>query len=96
VIAASAGNHAQGVALSAQSSGFLLIVMPRTTPVIKIEAVKSYGAEVILFGDNYFRSLRASQSIVQASGRVFIHPLMIRGHCGQGTIGREILNNSPT
>ena len=54
VIAASAGNHAQGVALSAQKLGVsALIVMPKTTPQIKVDAVISYGAEVILHGDNY-------------------------------------------
>jgi threonine dehydratase len=93
VIAASAGNHAQGVALAAQKLGTsALIVMPRTTPSIKVEAVKSYGAAVELYGDSYSDAYEHSQKLVKQSGRVFVHPfddpLVI---AGQGTIGREIL-----
>lgn len=97
VIAASAGNHAQGVALSAQRLGLsALIVMPTTTPGIKIEAVKSYGAEIVLFGDNYTEAYEHCQTLVKKSGRILIHPfddpLVI---AGQGTIGREILEQLP-
>ncbi len=97
VIAASAGNHAQGVALSAQKLGIKsLIVMPKTTPSIKVQAVQSYGAEVVLEGDNYSDAYEHSQSLMKRDGSVFIHPfndpLVI---AGQGTIGQEILDQNP-
>ncbi len=97
VIAASAGNHAQGVALSAQKLGIkATIVMPRTTPSIKIDAVESYGAEVILYGDNYSEAYEHCLGLIESSGQVFIHPfddpLVI---AGQGTVGREILEQNP-
>ncbi len=93
VIAASAGNHAQGVALSAKKLGIsALIVMPATTPDIKVEAVKSYGANVELFGDNYSEASDHCKKLIESSGRTFVHPyddpLVI---AGQGTIGMEIL-----
>jgi threonine dehydratase len=98
VITASAGNHAQGVALSAQKLGIsALIVMPRTTPAIKVEAVKDLEAEVRLSGDSYSEAYRYSRQLVKKTGRVFIHPfddpLVI---AGQGTIGREILDQNKT
>ncbi len=98
VIAASAGNHAQGVALSASKLHIAAtIVMPRTTPQIKIEAVKGYGAEVILAGDNYSEAYEHCLGLIKASGKTFIHPFddphVI---AGQGTIGREILMQLPT
>lgn len=94
VIAASAGNHAQGVALSAKNLGLsALIVMPQTTPSIKIEAVESYGAQVVLYGDNYSECAEHCAKLVESTGRTFIHPyddpLVIEG---QGTIGSEILD----
>ncbi|HTE21722.1 MAG TPA: threonine ammonia-lyase, biosynthetic [Candidatus Limnocylindria bacterium] len=97
VIAASAGNHAQGVALAAKKLGLsALIVMPTTTPAIKVEAVKGYGAEVVLAGDSYSDAYEHSQKLAQDTGRVFVHPfddpLVITG---QGTIGREILEQLP-
>jgi len=97
VIAASAGNHAQGVALAAKKLGLsALIIMPRTTPAIKIEAVKSYGAEVELAGDSYSDAAEFCKKRVTETGRTFIHPyddpLVI---AGQGTIGREILEQHP-
>jgi threonine dehydratase len=97
VIAASAGNHAQGVALAAQKLGIrALIVMPRTTPSIKIDAVKSYGATVELYGDNYSEAAEYAGARTKQTGRVYIHPfddpLVI---AGQGTIGREILEQLP-
>jgi threonine dehydratase len=97
IIAASAGNHAQGVALSAKTLGMdATIVMPRTTPSIKIDAVKSYGATVVLHGDNYSDAYAESQKLIKSTGKVFVHPfddpdVII----GQGTIGREILEQAP-
>ena len=93
VIAASAGNHAQGVALAARKLGIsALIVMPRTTPEIKIDAVKGYGARVVLAGDSYSEAAEECAKLMRKTGRTFIHPfddpLVI---AGQGTIGREIL-----
>ncbi|QQS20443.1 threonine ammonia-lyase, biosynthetic [Candidatus Saccharibacteria bacterium] len=97
VIAASAGNHAQGVALAAQKLGIsALIVMPRTTPAIKIDAVKAYGAELVLIGDNYSEAAEECARLVKQTKRVFIHPfddpLVI---AGQGTIGQEIIEQLP-
>lgn len=93
VIAVSAGNHAQGVALSAKKLNLLAtIVMPKTTPGIKVEAVKSFGAEVILFGDDYDEAYAYCAELIVDSGKTFIHPFndpfVI---AGQGTIGREIM-----
>lgn len=97
VIAASAGNHAQGVALAAKRLGMsALIIMPRTTPGIKIDAVKSYSAEIELYGDNYSEAAEYSLQRTKETGRTFIHPfddpLVI---AGQGTIGREIIEQLP-
>ncbi len=96
VIAASAGNHAQGVAFSAQKLGLkALIVMPATTPQIKIDAVKSFGAEVVLHGDNYSEAAAHCNDILASSGMTFIHPfddkLVI---AGQGTVADELLRQS--
>lgn len=98
VIAASAGNHAQGVALAAKQLGIsALVVMPRTTPSIKVDAVQSYGALVELAGDSYTEAFEYAEKRIQETGRVFVHPfddpLVI---AGQGTIGREILEQLPT
>lgn len=97
VIAASAGNHAQGVALAAQKLGLsALIIMPRTTPAIKTEAVTQYGAEIELYGDNYSEAAEYCKDRVAETGRTYIHPfddpLVI---AGQGTIGREIIEQLP-
>lgn len=97
VIAASAGNHAQGVAQAAQKLGIsAVIVMPKTTPSIKVDAVKGYGARVVLRGDSYSDAYEHSQKLMEESGRTFIHPfddpLII---AGQGTVGREILEQLP-
>lgn len=97
VIAASAGNHAQGVALSAQKLKCrAVIVMPTTTPQIKIDAVKSRGAEVVLFGDSYSDAYAYSLELEKKEGLTFVHPYddpdVI---AGQGTIGMEILNAYP-
>lgn len=97
VIAASAGNHAQGVALSAQKLGIsALIVMPTTTPSIKVDAVKSYGAQVELVGDSYSDAYQHCMQRVKETGMTFVHPfddpLVVTG---QGTIGRELLEQLP-
>jgi threonine dehydratase len=93
VIAASAGNHAQGVALGASRLGTrAIIVMPVTTPQVKINAVKARGAEVILHGDTYDDAYDYARQLEAEKGLTFIHPFddpdVI---AGQGTIGMEIL-----
>jgi threonine dehydratase len=93
VIAASAGNHAQGVALAARKLGVkALIVMPRTTPSIKVEAVRDYGARIKLAGDTYDDAYVYAAAEAEKHGMVFIHPYddpdVI---AGQGTIALEIL-----
>jgi threonine dehydratase len=93
VICASAGNHAQGVALSAAKIGCrAVIVMPTTTPAIKVDAVKSRGGEVVLFGDSYDESYGHAVELEKAEKLTFVHPFddpeVI---AGQGTIGLEIL-----
>jgi threonine dehydratase len=93
VIAASAGNHAQGVALAAQRLGCnATIVMPVTTPHIKIAAVEARGANVVLHGDSYSDAYEEAQRLQRESGATFVHPYddpdVI---AGQGTIGMEIL-----
>ena len=97
VIAASAGNHAQGVAYSARRLGIrAVIVMPRTTPEIKVDAVKTLGAEVVLIGDHYGDAQRHSEQLAADSGMVLIHPfddpLVI---AGQGTVAVELLRQGP-
>ncbi|WP_020167000.1 MULTISPECIES: threonine ammonia-lyase, biosynthetic [Methylotenera] len=97
VIAASAGNHAQGVALSAQKLGCrAVIVMPTTTPLIKINAVKSRGAEVVLFGDSYTDAYVHALTLEKTENLTFVHPYddpdVI---AGQGTIALEILQSHP-
>ena len=96
VIAASAGNHAQGVAYAARHLGLrALIVMPRTTPEIKVQAVRDLGAEVVLWGDAYADAKAHCDELVATTGSVFIDPfddpLVI---AGQGTIGDEVLRHS--
>ncbi|MBP6654203.1 MAG: threonine ammonia-lyase, biosynthetic, partial [Propionivibrio sp.] len=93
VICASAGNHAQGVALSAAKIGCrAVIVMPTTTPQIKIDAVQSRGGEVVLFGDSYDEAYARALELEKAEKLTFVHPFddpeVI---AGQGTIGMEIL-----
>ena len=75
VICASAGNHAQGVALAAQRRGIpARIVMPRTTPEIKVEAVRDLGAEIELVGDDYDAAYEHAMGLARAGGLTFIHP----------------------
>ncbi|WP_133718010.1 threonine ammonia-lyase, biosynthetic [Methylocaldum gracile] len=93
VIAASAGNHAQGVALSAQRLGIrAVIVMPCTTPAIKVRAVQNFGAETVLFGDSYDEAYEHAMNLAEEQKLSFVHPYddpeVI---AGQGTIGMEIL-----
>jgi threonine dehydratase len=95
VIAASAGNHAQGVAFAARHLGLnALIVMPQTTPEIKIDAVRDMGAEVVLAGDSYADAQVRCHELAVERGLTFVHPfddpLVI---AGQGTVGDEILRH---
>lgn len=93
VIAASAGNHAQGVALAAQRLGIkATIVMPKTTPDIKVNAVKSYGAKTVLIGDAYDEAYQHAIALAEKKQLDFIHPYDdVEVIAGQGTIGMEIL-----
>lgn len=96
IITASAGNHAQGVAFSGQKLGIdTTIVMPVTTPAIKIAAVKSFAAKVVLFGDSYSEAAEHCADLVSQTGMVFIPPfddeLVI---AGQGTVADELLRQS--
>ena len=93
VIAASAGNHAQGVALSAHKLGIkALIVMPKTTPEIKVNSVRSWGAKVVLFGDSFDDAYAHAKELAQQKSMTFVHPYddpdVI---AGQGTVAMEIL-----
>jgi threonine dehydratase len=95
VIAASAGNHAQGVAFAARHLGLrALIVMPQTTPEIKVDAVRDLGAEVVLAGDSYADAKVRCDELAASTGLAFVHPfddlLVI---AGQGTIANEILRH---
>jgi threonine dehydratase len=97
VIAASAGNHAQGVALASKRLNIsALVVMPKTTPSIKVDAVLAYGAQVELYGDSYSDAYEYAMERMEETGRTFIHPfddpLVI---AGQGTVGREITEQLP-
>ena len=94
VICSSAGNHAQGVALAARQKGIrAVVVMPVTTPSIKIEAVRALDGEVVLHGDAYDDAYAHARELEREQGLTFIHPfddpLVI---AGQGTIGKEILD----
>ena len=93
VIAASAGNHAQGVAYSAQQLGLKsIIVMPITTPLIKINAVKNFGGKVTLFGDNFDEAYNHAVLLAKKEDYSFIHPYDDKDViAGQGTVGKEIL-----
>ena len=95
VIAASAGNHAQGVALSASKFGIkAVIVMPESTPLTKVNGVKGYGAEVILAGINYDEAYAYAKEYAQKHSLTFVHPFEDEEViAGQGTIGLEILDN---
>ena len=97
VIASSAGNHAQGVAYAARELGIkAVIVMPKTTPLIKVQSTKKYGAEVVLYGDVYDDAYQKAKELEEKEGYVFVHPFndpdVIEG---QGTIALEILEQLP-
>ena len=97
VIASSAGNHAQGVAYAARELGIkAVIVMPKTTPLIKVEFTKKYGAEVILYGDVYDDAYQKAKELEAQEGYVFVHPFNDADVLeGQGTIALEILEELP-
>lgn len=97
VIASSAGNHAQGVAYGAKESGIkAVIVMPKSTPLIKVESTKQYGAEVILHGDVYDDAFKKAKELEEKKGYVFVHPFDDKDVIyGQGTITLEILEELP-
>ena len=97
VIAASAGNHAQGVALAARTLGCeATIVMPVTTPAIKISAVRRLGGQVVLSGESFSDAFLHAQDLIRQTGAVFIPPFEDPDViAGQGTIGMEILRQRP-
>ncbi|MBK9131844.1 MAG: threonine ammonia-lyase, biosynthetic [Gammaproteobacteria bacterium] len=97
VIAASAGNHAQGVALAANRLGMkALIVMPATTPGIKVDAVRAFGARIVLHGDTYDEACAHAYDLAAAQGLTFIHPYDdVDVIAGQGTVALEILRHDP-
>ncbi|MBE3116696.1 threonine/serine dehydratase [Candidatus Bathyarchaeota archaeon] len=97
VITASAGNHGQAVAFGGQKLGFSAkIVVPTTTPKIKVDGIKKYGAELILFGETYPEAEREAKELAQSEGRLYISPyndpLIVAGH---GTIGLEVVDELP-
>lgn len=97
VIASSAGNHAQGVAYAARELGIkAVIVMPKTTPLIKVQSTKKYGAEVVLYGDVYDDAYQKAKELEEKEGYVFVHPFNDPDVLeGQGTIALEILEQLP-
>jgi len=97
LITASAGNHAQGVAYAAKAYGAkAVIVMPTTTPLIKVNRTKSYGAEVILYGDVYDEACTKALELAKEKGYTFIHPFDdLRVATGQGSIAMEIVRELP-
>ena len=94
VICASAGNHAQGVALSASKMGIrAVIVMPTTTPQLKVDAVKGFGGEVVLFGESYSDAYTHAVTLEKKQGMTFVHPFDDADViAGQGTVAMEMLN----
>ncbi len=94
VICSSAGNHAQGVALAAARRGVrAVIVMPESTPDIKVDAVRAFGGEIVLHGDQYDEAQALALKMAEDEGLCFVHPFDDRDViAGQGTIGREILD----
>lgn len=98
LITASAGNHAQGVAYAAKIYGCrAVIVMPTTTPLIKVNRTKSYGAEVVLYGDVYDEACKYALKMAKEQGLTFIHPFDdLAVATGQGSIAMEIIKELPT
>lgn len=97
VIAMSAGNHAQAVAYHARSFGIpAAIVMPETTPLVKVENTRAHGARVVLHGETLYESAQRARELAQAEGLVFVHPYDDPAvMAGQGTIAREMLEDAP-
>ena len=97
LITASAGNHAQGVAYAAKCYGVkATIVMPTTTPLIKVNRTKSYGAEVVLYGDVYDEACEHAYKLAEENGYTFVHPFDdLDVATGQGTIAMEIVKELP-
>ncbi len=97
IITASAGNHAQGVAYAAQCYGSkATIVMPTTTPLMKVNRTKNYGAEVVLYGDVYDEACARAYELAEEHGYTFIHPFDdLTVATGQGTIAMEIVKELP-
>ena len=98
LITASAGNHAQGVAYAASKNGVkATIVMPTTTPLIKVNRTKSYGADVVLYGDVYDEACAHAYELAEKEGYTFVHPFDdLAVATGQGTIAMEIFKELPT
>lgn len=98
LITASAGNHAQGVAYAAKHYGVkAVIVMPTTTPLIKVNRTKGYGADVVLYGDVYDDAYAYAMKLAEENGYTFIHPFDDEAVAtGQGTIAMEIFKSLPT
>ena len=96
VLAVSAGNHAQGVALAAKHLGInALIVMPMTTPSIKVDAVAAHGAKVELFGDSFDEAAKYGRRLSEQRGLTWVHPYDdVDVIAGQGTIGMELLRQA--
>ena len=94
VITASAGNHAQGVAFAAQKLGVKAVIcMPATTPILKVEATKAYGAQVVLHGDGFDEAYQHSLKLCEEHGYVYVHPFNdLEVLLGQGTTALEIIN----
>ena len=98
LIAASAGNHAQGVAYAAKLAGIkATIVMPTTTPLMKVNRTRSYGADVVLYGDVFDESCEYAYKLAEEHGYTFVHPFDdLDVATGQGTIAMEIIKELPT
>lgn len=98
VVASSAGNHAQGVALAAKNFGIpATIVMPASAPIAKVQATQGYGAKVVLSGDCYDDAYAKACEICREEGATFLHPYNdLEVIAGQGTLGHEILSDLPT
>ncbi|MDO4620076.1 MAG: threonine ammonia-lyase [Lachnospiraceae bacterium] len=98
LITASAGNHAQGVAYAARECGArAIVVMPTSTPLIKVERTKNYGAEVVLYGDVYDEACAHALELAEENGYTFIHPFNDEiVATGQGSIMMEIIKDLPT
>lgn len=98
LITASAGNHAQGVAYAAKLSGIkAVVVMPTTTPLIKINRTKNYGAEVVLYGNDFDEACHHAETLAGEHGYTFVHPFNdLDVAAGQGSIAMEIIKELPT